>query len=200
MIIKGAHVTEIAILSGSRQLYVIESDHHSSTGVEEACKQAFQKGEKRGEKLGYERALVEIKSQLLILQTLSKKLLEHKYHLLEQLKPEVVEFAISVCERVIRRELSQPEALVKLINTLISYASSAIHNDSVQLILAPEDLVMLESYLASIHYDKREIGEVRFCTDPLMQRGDCRIETRSSLLNYTISRQLSDLQSKVLQG
>lgn len=200
MIIRGENVTEIATLNASRQLHFIQSDQDSPTGMEEACKEAFHKGEKQGEKLGYERARVETKSLLHVLQTLSQKLLEHKHHLLEQMKPEVVEFAISVCERIIRKELSQPEALVKLINSLISYAASMIHNDAVQLILAPDDLVMLESYLASIHYDKREIGGVSFRTDPLMQRGDCRLETRAALLNYTISRQLTDLQSKVLQG
>lgn len=200
MIIRDENVTASATLNASRELYLIQSDQESATFVEEACKEAFRNGEKQGEKLGYERALLEVKTLLHVLQTLARKLLEHKQHLLEQLKPEVVEFAISVCERIIRKELCQPEALVKLINSLLSYAGSTIYNDSIQLILCPDDLVMLESYLASIHYDKREIGGVSFRSDPLMQRGDCRLETRAALLNYTISRQLTDLQSKVLQG
>ncbi len=143
---------------------------------------------------------MEVKSLLDVLQTLSHKLLDYKQRLLEQLKPEVVEFSISVCERMIRKELSQPEVMVKLINSLLSYAASKIHTDTVHLILSAEDLVTLENHLASIHYDKREIGGVTLRSDPLMKRGDCRIETPTGLLNYSLSRQLDDLQSKVLQG
>lgn len=200
MIIRGEIAAEIATLTPDRELHFTHSHSASPSLIEEACTQAFQKGEDRGEKAGYERALVEAHCLLQVLQTLSRKLLDYKQRLLEQLKPEVVEFAISVCERIIRKELSQPEALVKLINSLLSYAASSVRHETVHLILSPEDLVVLENHLTSIHYDKRDIGGVSFRADSLMKRGDCRIETSTGLLNYTISRQLGDLQSKVLQG
>lgn len=200
MIIRGETVTDHATLNASRELHFSSLAQDVSSCIEEACSQAFHKGEKKGEKLGYERALVEVKSLLQMLQTLSCKLLECKQYLLEQLKPEVIEFAISVCEGVIRKELSQPEALVALINSLISHAAAHMHNDTVQLILSPEDLIALEGHLATIFYDKREIRGISFRSDPIMQRGDCKLETGTTLLNYTISRQLADLQSKVFQG
>lgn len=200
MIIRGENVTERATLSPSGQLCYVNSSHLPGAFVEEECKQAFGKGKKQGEKLGYERALCELSSLLGILQSFSHKLLEYKHQLLEQLKPEVVAFAISVCERIVRKELSQPESFIRLINSLLVYATQSIRGDPVKLILSPDDLVMLENHLSKIHYDKREMESLSFHSDSQLQRGDVRLETPSTLLNYTLSRQLADLQSKVLQG
>jgi flagellar assembly protein FliH len=199
-IIREENIRDTATLTGGRQLYFNPEIGSQSSLIEEECEKAFLKGEKSGEKLGYEKALQEMKSLLNLLQTLSDKLLEHKHLLLERLKPEIIEFSMSVCERIIRKELSNPEVFVKLINSLLSYAISQVRNDGIQLILASDDLQMLENLLHQIHYDKRAIASITFRADPMMKRGDCRIETPTALLNYTLTRELTDLQSKVLHG
>lgn len=160
---------------------------------------AFQKGKAVGEKEGYERALKEFAAFFSLIGSLTDKLLEHKKRLLQQLKPEIIDFAITVCERVIRQELTQPEKLAKMIDSLLSAGVSGLEGDMVTIRLASEDLITIESHLTKINYDKREIKGVRFVPDTSLRRGDFRIETRRGLINCSISRELEDLRSKVLR-
>jgi len=198
-ILRGECIHEVALLTATRELYFIEKDP-SHSFIEEECRQAFQKGKEKGEKIGYEQILNDSRVLLELLQALIKKLMEQNKRLLEHLKPQVVEFAIAVCERIIRKELSQPEAMVNLINSLLNVSASRLYGTPLNIILAPDDLVMLESHFAKIQYDKHEITGTSFRADPFLKRGDCRIETPTGLLNYTISRELADLQTKILQA
>ncbi len=200
MIIRGEKIDDTAILTPTRELLFAEKNEQGLDFIKEECCKSFQKGQERGERVGYERALNETTALLGLLQTMTDKLLEQKKHLLEQLKPEVIECAIAICERVIRKELSQPEVLVQLINSLLAISTQHLQHDTIQIVLAPDDLMILENHLNQIQYDRREINGIRFTQDSLMKRGDCRIETKSGLLNHDISRELFELQSKVLQG
>jgi len=197
-IIRGETVHQVALLTPAGDLLHSKEEEFVDL-VEEECRKAFQKGQEKGEKIGYYKALEESKVFLDLLQTMTRKILEQKNRLFDQLKPEIIEFALSVCERVIRKELTQPQALVRLINSLLTSIAPSLKHDTIQIVLSPDDFVMLEKSFNQIHYDKREIEGVRFVSDPLMRRGNCRIETKSGLLNYDISRELADLQAKVMQ-
>lgn len=159
----------------------------------------FEQGRKAGEKAGYEKAQSELGALFSLLQTISHKILEHKARLLDQLKPDLFDFSITLCERVIRQELSQPEKFAKLIDSLLTATIPSLQGELIKVYLAPDDLVNLEDHLGKIQYDKKEIKGIRFLSDPLMRRGDCRLETKTALLNYSISRELEGLRSKILQ-
>ena len=197
-IIRGEPITEIATLTATKELRFSERCADNSFFLEDERAKAYHKGQDAGEKIGYAKALYETKGLLDLLQTLTRKLLEQKKRLLDQLKPEIIEFSIAVCEKVIRKELSQPETLVRLINSLLSVRDPNFQHEHLKIILAPEDLLLLEKYLTQISYDKREIEGVSFWEDSLIRRGDCRIEGQTGLLNYSIARELSDLSAKVL--
>lgn len=183
-IIRGETVSTQILLTPSGEL--LSSEHEEFVDlVEEECRKAFLKGREKGEKIGHQKALEENKSYIALLQTMTQKVLEHKKRLLDQLKPEVVEFSIAVCERIIRKELSNPQALARLIQTLLVSTHKAV-----RVVLAPDDLALLEGI---------DLEGVECVVDSLMRRGDCRIETTAGLLNYDISRELGDLQAKVLQ-
>jgi flagellar assembly protein FliH len=199
-IIRGERIEALAVLKQNRELDFSEKNGIENSFLEEECQRAFQHGSKAGEKIGYEKALNETKVHLDLLQAIADKLLEQKKRLLDQLKPQIIEFAITLCEKIIRNELKSKEALVKLIHSLLTISLSQSRQESLQIFLAPDDLIMLEGHLAQIQCDKHIIAEITFRADPMIKRGDCRLETQTGLLNYSISRQLSDLQTKILQG
>jgi flagellar biosynthesis/type III secretory pathway protein FliH len=158
---------------------------------------AYERGKEEGEKVGYAKAKEEMEAFLTLLQTITGKILEQKKTLFDELKPQFIEFAISLSERVIRIELSQPEKLAKLIESFLNHAN--FQGETLKIFLAPEDLVMMESQLSKLNYDKKEIKGVRFCPESLQKRGDVRIETKTSILNFSLSRELEDLRAKVLR-
>lgn len=198
-IIRGDPIQESSVLLANGELLLLKNNEKPADLYEKEWTKAFQKGQEKGEQIGFEKAKEEIKVLLDLLQIMAAKLLEQKMRLLDQLKPEIIEFVIAICERIIRKELTQPEALVKLIHSLLLTASPAMEQDLVHIILAPDDLVLLGGELDYIQYDKQLIKGIRFVADPLMRRGDCRIESKTALLNHDISRELLDLQSKLLQ-
>lgn len=195
-IIKGiGNIQETAILTASGELLHSEGNKGFANLIEEECRKAARDGEKRGEKIGYEKAKEEMQIHLNLLQKMTRKILEEKTRLLDVIKPEIVEFSLKVSEHLIRQELTRPESLIKLINSLLTVATTSVfEHDCVHVILAPEDLSLLEKRFSEIHFDSRTIGQLRFGCDPLMKRGDCRIEMKSGLLNYDIERELSSLQ------
>ncbi len=187
-VIRGETIKRVLRYSSEGNLEPIQEDQSS-----------YKKGQKKGEDEGYDRAKKEFAAFYTLLQSLADKILEQKKRLLQQLKPEIIDFAITLCERVIRQELSQPEKLVRLIDTLLTAATTSINGDMVKIILSPEDLVLIESHRNKIQYDKREIKGLRFVPDSAVKRGDYRIETKRGILNCSIARELEDLRSKVLR-
>ncbi len=165
-----------------------------------ACQKAFLAGKESGLEEGYRRAKIENKSFITLLQSIARRLLEQKEQIFSQLKPELINLAMIICEKIIRKELSSPMTLVKLIDSELSSMSIHLQEESVSIVLSPDDLILLEKHLSKIFYDKREIKKLHFVSDPHLLRGDFRIETAKSLLNCSIQRELEDLQQKILKG
>lgn len=193
-VIKEEKITESAVLTTDKKLLFFDARSSVHSFLEEDYQTAFQHGKSEGESLGYARALDELDALFGLLQNLTQKLLEQKNRLLDRLKPEIVELAIAISERVIRKELSQPETLLKLIHTLLSCCNSEGNSDVLRITLASEDAAMIER-----HLNNKAIEGIVLHADQMLMRGDCRIEMRTELLHYSISRELADLQAKILQ-
>jgi flagellar biosynthesis/type III secretory pathway protein FliH len=198
-IIRGAQITEMATLTPTGELNFSESSGSHDALLKEECHKAFCEGQQIGERIGYERAMEEMKALANVLHSLAVRLFEQRAYLLDKLKPEIIEFALAVCERVIRKELSQPEVLVRLINSLLSVSAVKSGREMLQIVLSPDDLAMLEDYLDQIAYDQKKIEGINLKADPLVSPGDCRIEWETGLLNHSIVRELADLNTKILQ-
>lgn len=197
-IIRGARVTEEALLTATRELFYSNQTQQGSF-VEEECSRAFQNGREQGEESGYDRFAAETHTVFEMLTKLAYKLLDLKKKLLDQLKPELVEFSMHICERVLRKELSQPETMAALLNSLLHLCERHFKEETLHVFLAPEDLEMLKGHLSQMPVEHREVKGIHFQADPLVRRCDCRIEAKTGLLNYSISRELADLQAKILQ-
>lgn len=165
--------------------------------LNEERSKAYERGRQEGEKIGYAKAKEEMEAFAALLQTITEKILEQKKTLFQELKPQFIDFALSLSERVLRIELSQPEKLAKLVESFLNHAQ--FQGEALKIFLAPEDLVMMETQLSRLNYDKKEIKGVRFYSESLQKRGDVRIETKTSILNFSLSRELEDLRSKVLR-
>lgn len=197
-IIRGASLELSPLLLSPAGELLPSAPERPTDFLEAECHASFQKGHALGERIGYEKAYHELGLLYDLLQNVTHKLLEYKQKLLDQLKPEIVEFVIAVSERVIRKELSQPHTLARVIHTLLLAALPALKEDHLVIALAPEDYALLAQNVEWIQYDLRENKEIHLLSDPLVARGDCRIETKSGLLNYDIQRELSELQEHVL--
>lgn len=185
---------EKALLQDLELLF--EEGKEKEVHVEEK-KKIFLKGKEEGEAIGYERGQHELSTLFPLLSSIARKLLEKKEELILEAKREVLELVFVICEKILRSELSQKERFAKLVESYLSFDSSSFQKESVKVYLSPEDLMILQSHFGEFSYDKKEIEEISFLSDPLLQRGDFRIITKTSLLNCTLARQFEDLRSKL---
>ncbi len=190
MIIRDAKVDTHLFLTPNGELHAQNKlDGEVEELFQHEWQKAFLKGQEEGEKNGYAKAQEELKSFNSLLQAIATKLMEHRKQLLVQLKPEVIDFALRVSEKIIRSELSRPETHIKLIQSLINQATKALPTEQLTLYLCPEDLHFVQHHL--------QAPSLHFFPDPLMRRGDCRIEAKSGLLNANITRELDDLRTRI---
>lgn len=199
-LLKNQKITEFIQIDSQGHIQSTSDDRSLySDLLHEESEKARKRGFEEGEKNGYNKAKEEEGAYLKLLQTIAEKFLEQKSGLLEQLKPEIIEMAIACAERIIRVELSQREKLVKLIDSFLQVHISSFQGEVVKICLHPDDFVLIEASLSNLKYDKKEIKGVRFGSDKDLIRGDFRIETKTALLNFNISRELDDLRSKILR-
>lgn len=157
---------------------------------------AFEMGKKEGESQGYDKARSESQSLCQLLHTLADKLMQHRKQLLIQVKPEVIELAFDIAEKLIRQELSQTKTLMQFIHALVMQAIGAFAGTPIKIFLNPENMLEIEPMLDSIQSQMRT--KLEFCADPKLTMGDCRIQSDVGILNAEIKKQLDHMKSRLL--
>lgn len=180
---------------GDEQGYNRGKDEGMNQGLEEGKKQAFEEGMKEG----YEKSKTELVDVFDLVNSMADRVTEEKQRLVNLFKPELIKFAMGVCEAMLRFELSHPQVLVSAIERLILDAKPILSGEKINVVLSPDDLKMLEERLNDIKYDPHDVRKIHFETDFAIPRGDLRVETPMGLINFDVNRLLSDLQTDLLE-
>lgn len=194
MILKEVMCDANYLLTPTLELKVAMTDlkQCSNELMRDEIQQAFRQGKEEGERQGYAKAREETQHLCALLHTIANHLIEHKKRLLTHLKPEVIEFAFQLTERLVRHELSHPESFVKLIHALINQAMTAFAGQPLTLFLGPEDLMQLEHIITP----SSKQG-LHLLADPKLRPGDCRIESAGGLINADVMRELAMLKNTI---
>ena len=162
-------------------------------GREEGKSEGYQKGLKEGE----EKVRSELQESIFIMNKGVEQLQEQQKILYEDAKPELVRFALTVCEKVLRRQLEDSDALMTMVNAIFQQARPIMKDVVVDVIFSSEDLAMVEEALRSVTVN--EAKKINFVADESLQRGDIRVETPLGLVNFNLERILCDLEKKTLE-
>lgn len=173
-------------------------------GLQEGQQQGYEAGKSEGFELGIkqgnETASVHLRSTITLLNSVSDALANKQEDIFEQAKPEMIKFCLAVCERIIMQELTNPQAFVRLINTLLHQVKSQLKGTHIEVLVSTEDLAMLQQSLPHIAYDMEDFKGLDFIADKTIERGNCRINMPLGLLNFDIKRLLSELEKQVLEA
>lgn len=180
-------------------------------GREEGYAKGFEEGEKKGRAVGKEEGLTqglkegeekvrrELQDALSVMQQCQEKLQAQQQVLYEDARPELVKFAVCICERVLRSHLQDSDKLVQMVQTLLLQARPILHDVVADVIVSPEDLQSLQGAIDASYFEVGGVKKINFVAEDSMKRGDCRIETPMGLLNFDIKRILNDLEKKTLE-
>ncbi len=161
------------------------------TGYEEGLEQGLQKGSA----LAHE----EFKDTISMLNIIAMAFLVRKEELFEQLKPDIVKLCLVICKKLLQRELSQPEALQELIEKLLAQVKAVTKDTPVDVMISSDDYENIKAKLHDFNLNLETLPKIHFCSDPLIEKGNCRLETSVGMINFNLQRLLEDLETKILE-
>ncbi len=168
-------------------------------GFELGKKEGFDSGQKEGHAAGYQAGMEQAQAE--VRETLEKQvsqLLQIAETLIEpidkqqlQLQNTLLQFVTSLTEQVIERELIQDSShILSCVKQAI--AALPIGAEGIRVVLNPDDLALVESY--SEEFDKGW----KFQGDNQLLPGGCRIETRESLVDFSVESKIKAMFSQFL--
>ena len=149
-------------------------------------REAFTKGYAQGERAGAEASARRGEAALRRLAQTIEELSNLRAELLQKTERQVVELALAIAVRVLRREVSVDREL------LIAMAKVALErlgeNTSATIRLNPEDFAVIG---AQAHLGEHDV--VRVVADPLVSSGGCLVQSDFGLIDAGIDAQLGEV-------
>ena len=154
---------------------------------------AFMKGYAQGERAGAEAAAKRGDATLRRLAQTVEELAGLRTELVQKTERQVVELALAIAGRVLRREVSLDREL------LVTMARIALErlgeNTSATIRLNPDDYAFIGA--------KLQVGDsslVRVVADPLVNSGGCLVQSDFGLINVVVNRQMARAGASVARN
>jgi flagellar assembly protein FliH len=162
---------------------------------DEAYANGHLQGMEKGYQEGTQQAQAKLNAQLLMFQNLIQQLAQPLQELDDEVENNIVALTIQIARHLVRREMkSEPGEIVAVVREALGVLP--ISSMRPRIFLHPEDAEVVRTAL-SISDDE---NSWRIEEDLLMTRGDCRVETESSLIDASVDARLSAISAKLLGG
>ncbi|MDF2577050.1 MAG: fliH [Chlamydiales bacterium] len=183
-----------------------------SKGEEEGYLRGLTEGKKIGEEeskekyieegrvQGYDKTIQELEELFSLFKNLNHKLERERFELTDKLRPDLINLATSICEKVLKRDLAQESSMVQLIDSLLLQHQRLIKEAPLTIVLPSEEATTIRNWLEKQHYDSNSqlMDKVQFQPDERMIKGNCRIEFPMGIIHFDIERQLAEIKEKTL--
>ena len=165
----------------------------------QAYEEAFQQGRQDGLAKGYEdgknEALGKLNAESALLQKLITQMASPLQNLDDEIENNIVELTIRIARNLVRREMkAAPGEIVAVVREAL--AALPVSAPKPRIFLHPEDAEVVKNAL-SISDDE---NSWRIIEDLALTRGDCRVETESSLIDASVDARLSAISARILGG
>ncbi len=175
-------------------------DGHSTSGgasIEEKAEailnKAYAEGFESGRKEGVDTARRETAEQVNQFIEIANSLSCATEAFDEQIAQDLVALATTIAEQIILREISiSPELLLGMVEKIINNLPEKKADTSI--FLNPLDATAFSDYLSG-----NEDLQWRIVHDPEMNRGDCRLESNDSIVQYRLHDQIDGILSASLE-
>ncbi len=155
--------------------------------LDEGCKKGYQEGKKKAEE-EFRQRIESFDKYLSLFNEPVKKLNE-------EVEQTLVALSLLIARHIIRRELKlDPGEIVAVVREAVKAMPSS--GENARIFLHPEDAEIVRVAFSL----KQEEINWSIEEDILLMRGDCRIETNSSLIDASVESRLSAIVAKMLGG
>ena len=155
-------------------------DEGRAKGEQEGRQQGFQAGEAQGLQQGQQQIDQQCQQLAQVTRVLQAGVIER-----DQQLPEVLTGLVSqLCQQVLQHELTVSQSAI----------NRYLHQALQQLPGGESDIQVYLSSNDITHVDKSAFAsDLHFHTDPALQPGECRVETRHTLIDYSAPQALTQL-------
>lgn len=206
-IVKGAKIEGVMFCNPQKpkEATVLENPTgvEYTQGLEDGRIQGYDAGRLEGFEVGLLQGKTithdQFKDALGMLNLIAASFQLQREEVFKQLKPEIIKFNINLMEKLLQRELKNPDVFAGLIEKLLQQIESVIKDAAVNVFVSSEDSQLLKTSLKSLELPLQTLSRVNLMEDVSMERGNCRLETSLGMLNFDIPRLMKDLEIKVLE-
>jgi len=140
-----------------------------------------------------DKASQELHSLVHLFRKLSIHLLSEVEKTVQQLKPDLLELALLICEKFLYKKLENPQELALLLSTALQRHTTLRSLTPIKVFLHPEDLKTLTDWIST--HELPMIKHAEFFPDTSCRRSGFKIETPNGILRQEISEELDHLLS-----
>ena len=190
---------EAPVVDAESPITAAEAESIHKQAWEEGYAQGHAEGVKQGLQEGRAAGESEIRQRVALLE----QVIRHLQSPLEQLDREVVdqvtELAVAVARHIVRRELhTDPGQVVAVVREAMAALPAGAQD--VRIYLHPEDAVLVRQALSVEDDGDDGRRPWRIVDDPVLTRGDCRIQSEFSYIDATLERRLNRIIATLLGG
>ena len=148
---------------------------------------AFQEGYAEGERAGLETALEQYRGSIASFGRTAQELAALKPNLRAEAEKELVELALTIARRIVRRELSvDPTTVLSLVRTCFDeYQRAEVHSVRV----SPADFELVSAY-----FEDNPAQNLEIQSDSAVSSGGAIFETSQGQLDARVETQLSEIE------
>ncbi len=162
--------------------------------------------EERAHKEGYDKGYIEglaagrREADELICQAREELSAAHKQRaeMLKQVEPQVVALAVSVAEKMIGERLAATPELVLL--SVKEGLSKLSEQGEIIVRLHPADMSICKEHQGSLQSELRESSTLSFVPDDTLEKGSCRIEAGSAVVECLLGERLMELRKMLAEA
>lgn len=154
-------------------------------GQAEGLQQGLRQGEKQGKQQAYQETKAVLDDERARLQAIATALMEPMEQQDMAVENLVMDIAVGMAKHILRQQLTVDiSGLYKNIHRAIKCLPMGASN--IHIFLNPDDLSMVEELFSGTS------GDWKFNSDSDLTRGGCRVESKESVVDYSVERRLQD--------
>jgi flagellar assembly protein FliH len=158
-------------------------------------KEAYEKGFAQGEKDGLELGQKRLETVLQQFKNIFVEIGIQRKDLHKTFEKEMVHLVLSLCKKILRRELNGCEEMVRV--TLHEAFQHVVDRRKVVVHLHPADYRHLSGHPEILPWADQNPDGIRVVEDPGITRGGCLLETSFGVIDATVESQFDEIASLV---
>lgn len=165
--------------------------------LDDERRKAIEEGIRIGQDRGFQEGLAERNALLQKIQDVLKLAVKRREEILKAVETEIVEVAILVAEKIIKRETKgDPGIALANVKEALKKLTS---KEEITVRLNVEDIQMVARHKDEFFKEIKGLEGINFKEDSGIERGGCRIDTHFGSIDATISTQLDEIRRGLLE-